>query len=55
LSVLELENNEKTGCTFLDRQLGHTTLPVATSISMFSNLFPHFLQTYSLIGNLHTS
>ena len=53
--MLELENNEKTGFTFFDRQLGHTKLPVETSISMFSNLFPHFPQTYSLIGNLHTS
>jgi hypothetical protein len=55
LPVVDLEKTENTCWTSVDLQLGQITLPVVISISMFSNVFPHLLQLYSLIGNVITS
>ena len=53
--LADRENIENICCTSLDLQLGQTTFPVVTSISIFSNTFPHLLHLYSLIGNVITS
>ena len=51
----KLEKIDSLRSTSLDLQSGQITLPVLTSISKFSKFVPHFLQLYSLIGNLLTS
>ena len=52
---LELAKIDNLHTMSVDLQFGHFKLPVLTSISRSSKMFPHFLQEYSLIGNLLTS